>query len=101
MTMIAHVYFSLFSSPTQAYANVSGDLEIKSPVEVGAHIAVLLSKERDCSVYSLKIQSVTSADGKEKQMLGLEDVIAESLEDASQLGKRFETEAGLFCDVYD
>jgi len=35
------------------------------------------------------------------RVIGLEDVIAESLEDASQLGKRFETEAGLFCDVYD
>jgi len=99
--MIVHVYFSLYSSPTEAYGSVSGDLDLEPPFVVGTHVTVLRPKEQDWLSGSLTVESVTHEVNLEKTMIGLEDVIAQSPEDASRLARRFETEAGLFCDIYD
>ncbi len=99
--MIVHIFFSLFSSSTKAYGSVSGDFEVPEPIEKGQYVAVLRSAAGDWFDGSLKVMSIASLPHRQELLVGLEDIVTESSDDAARLGKRFEVEAGLFCDPYD
>lgn len=99
--MIVGIDFSLFSSPTKAYGNVTGDVHIDGPVQEGDEVRVLRPEEGDWFVGSLKVVSISRMLDDSKLLIGLQDVVARTPEDAARLCVRFEREAGLFCDVYD
>jgi hypothetical protein len=98
--MIVHIDFSLFSSPTDAYGNVTGDLDIDEPV-LGAEVRIFRSDDGDWFSGILKIVSITQMLNNPKLLIGLQDVVAHTREDAARIGARLEHEAGLFCDVYE
>ena len=91
--------FSLFSSPTKAYGTVTGNINVPDAVRVGDVVAVLVPREGDW--FSGKLRVVSEAQHDQRIVLGLEDLVASSPEEAVHLATRFENEAGLFCDVYD
>lgn len=86
-----NIDFSIFASPTDAYGNVTGEIDLPRPPEVG--------------------QPITLLDGVEQQidhliplgddiLVGLNDVVFGSRQEAERFGSRLETILGLFCVVY-
>ncbi len=98
--MIVSIDFSLFSSPTKAYGNVTGDVDIDGAVQEGDEVRVLHPEEGDWFVGSLRVVSISRMPDHGKLLIGLQDVVAHTPEDAARLCVRLEREAGLFCDVY-
>ncbi|GHT83780.1 hypothetical protein AGMMS49543_12220 [Betaproteobacteria bacterium] len=99
--MIVSIDFSLFSSPTKAYGNVTGDICIDGSVQVGDDVRILQPEEGDWFTGSLKVISISKIPGDSKLLIGLQDVVTRTPEDAARLCFRFKREIGWFCDVYD
>lgn len=93
--------FSLFSSPTEAYGNVSGKLDNQNSLSEGDEIDLLLPREGDWFSGRLRVVAVTQLPNDNGLLVRLEPLVAHSREEAVRLGGRFEHEAGLFCDVYE
>jgi hypothetical protein len=86
--------FSIFDSPTHAYGNVTGEIDIPHSPRVGEKVA-LLDKQ-------LTIISLTDVlNGNGGCVVGLEDIVLESKIEAENLAKRMDVELGLFCVAYD
>ncbi len=98
--MIVNIFFSVFSSSTKAYGSVSGRFEVPESIEKGQDVVVLHSAAGDWFDGSLKVDSITRVPNQQELLVSLRDVVAKSSDDAARLGKRFEVEAGLFCDAY-
>jgi hypothetical protein len=87
--------FSIFDSPIHAYGNVTGELEFSAIPEPGAEVRLL-----DNLV--LKVTSVSRVEGIEGQVLvGLDDVVCYSQSMAENIGRRLESDLGLFCVAYN
>jgi hypothetical protein len=87
--------FSIFDSPTHAYGNVTGELEFSYIPQLGEEVGLLDN-------LALKVTSVSCVHGvEEKFLIGLEDIVYLSQPMAEHIGKRLESELGLFCVVYD
>jgi hypothetical protein len=99
--VIVNIFFSLFSSSTKAYGSVSGRFEVPESIEKGHDVLVLHSEAGDWFGGTLKVESITRVPNQQELLVGLRDVVAKSSDDAARLGKKFEVEAGLFCDPYD
>ena len=99
--MHATVDFSLFSDPSIAYACISGPLNVGESLHEGDQVRVLPSKPGDSFSGVLRVTSVVRLEGGAGGIVvGLEDVVVYSPEDARALAARFECEAGFFVDVY-
>ena len=85
--------FSLFDSPSGAYGNVTGDIELDHLPYVGEKVA--LPRNACC----LKVTHLTELDGN--TLIGLEDMVFSSHAAAAAFANRVETEAGLFCVRYE
>ena len=95
------VDFSLFSDPSTAYAGVSGPLDVDESIREGDLVRVLPTKQGDSFSGVLRVTSVVQFEGGGGGVVvGLDDVVLYSVEDAKALAARFEREAGLFVDVY-
>lgn len=100
--MIASIDFSLFHSPTGALGNVTGEIRIPNSVVVGDEVLLLESGVGDWCSGKLRVTSVAQfPDDPGKLLIGLEDVVAPSLDMARRLVARLENEAGLFFDEYE
>lgn len=99
--MKVDVFFSLFSSPSKAYGSVTGTLDIDEPFELGKRVRVLQSAPDDWFDGVMDIEILTEVPVHHRPLVGLGAIVAQSEEDAARLGRRFETEAGLFSDPYD
>lgn len=100
--MVATIDISIFSSPTKALGNVTGDIEVPDSIHVGDRIRVLPSKKGSPFSGELKVISVVSRQGfSGRLLLRLEDIVFDSVEEARELAARFENEAGLFFDQYE
>lgn len=93
--------FSLFSSPTEAYGNVSGKLDTHNSLSEGDEIDLLLPQEGDWFTGRLRVMTIAQLPNDDGPLVRLEPLVAHSREEAVYLGGRFEREAGLFCDVYE
>ncbi len=85
--------FSLFDSPTGAYGNVTGEIEIDHLPKIGDEIAL------PRNVCCLKVTHLTELDGA--TLIGLDDMVFESHSAAAAFAERLENEAGLFCVRYE
>jgi len=97
--------FSIFDSPTTAFGNVTGSVDVLSPLSVGDVIDLCVDGKHmghlgDFSG-KLKVISVVQVGDSGAQLYGLEDVVVASLGEAQELAKRLEVELGLFCVDYD
>ena len=99
--MIAIIDFSIFNSPTEAYGNVTGKIAVPDSVNVGDEVLVL----KNCPVKGfggrLRVSSMSQTDSRSDGLLiGLDDIVLESLDDARALAQELENQAGLFVDPY-
>lgn len=99
--MIVDIDFSLFSSPTKAYGRISGNFRIEFMINEGDELRILREVESDWFSGVLKVASIAYMHDDDKPLIGLQDVVAQNREDAMRLSRRFEKEAGLFCDQYE
>jgi hypothetical protein len=79
---------------------VTGNITVPDTVSVGEEVSVLPPSNNDWFTGRLKVVSVQH-DEESGFVLGLEDLVVHSPEEAAQLAARFQSEAGLFCDVYE
>ena len=97
--------FSIFDSPTTAFGNVSGSVDVAWPPSVGDVIDLCADGKHvghlgDFSG-KLKVISMVQVDDSGRLLYGLEDVVVASLGEAQELAKRLEGDLGLFCVDYD
>jgi hypothetical protein len=102
--MLVHIDFSIFSSPTEAYGNVTGNLDVPDAIRKGDVISILMEgNDRFVKGFSgkLRVVSVDYLEGESRKMLiGLDDVVVDSLEDAKELVRQLQEAVGLFFDPY-
>jgi hypothetical protein len=84
--------FSIFESPTRAYGNVTGELELESLPSVGTIVEILQG------TLVLRVQLINEVNGR--PVIIFDDVVAESPKYAALLAERLERDAGLFCPGY-
>lgn len=84
--------FSIFESPTRAYGNVTGELELESLPPVGTVVEILQG------TLALRVQLINEVNGR--PVIMFDDVVAESPEHAASLAERLERDEGLFCPGY-
>lgn len=84
--------FSLFESPTRAYGNVTGELNLEFVPYFGATVTLLRG------TLPLRVQLINTVDGRD--IILFDDVMADSPEHAALLAERLEQEEGLFCPPY-
>lgn len=105
LIMQIDIDFSIFDSPSTAYGNVTGSVEVQSPPSVGDVVDLCAAGHPLKSVGGfsgkLKVISVTQVDDSGDLLYGLEDVVVTSRVEAQELGKQLETELGLFCVDYE
>lgn len=86
--------FSIFSSPTEAFGNATGELDFPSPPVIGQVVELVAG-------ISVKIKTISSnLEGWTGTSLGLDDIVLEPNESAHELAKRLEVEMGLFVVPY-
>ena len=99
--MIGNIDFSLYSSPTTAYGNVVGEIDIDESIQKGDEIPLLATGAYEWFSGKLKVRSVHPSDEPGRLLIELEDVVAPTKADAAILAKRLQVEAGLFFDAYE
>ena len=85
--------FSLFDSPSGAFGNVTGEIELDDLPYVGDEVPL------PRNVCWLKVTHLTELDGA--TLIGLEDMVFNSHADAAAFAEWLENEAGLFCIRYE
>ena len=86
--------FSIFSSPTEAYGNATGEIELRLPPRIGQTVDLV------CGV-QLKITSFAeNVDGWTGVGIGLEDMVFNSREEARDFALRLESELNFFVVTY-
>lgn len=108
--MKLNIIFSIFDSPTSAFANVSGDIELPSLPRVGDEVMLFSNDEshlflgfagRDRFAGSLHVESIVPLEGSHDEVtVILEDVVMDSKEAALELTSKLESKWGLFCLEY-
>ncbi|GKS87126.1 hypothetical protein AVMA1855_23260 [Acidovorax sp. SUPP1855] len=99
--MIVNIDFSIFSAPTRACGNVTGELDVSHEIRIGDEVAVLSSGPVKGFTGRLKVISIIcSEDGYKRISLALEDVVFESIEEVDILIRSLEKEGKLFFDSY-
>lgn len=87
--------FSIFSSPTEAYGNVKGEIEFPSTPALGQVVELVDGKR-------LRITSLcTEMEGWVGSVVGLDDIVFDSKADAREFAIRLEKELDLFVVPYD
>ncbi len=99
--MIANIDFSIFCSPTKAYGNVTGRINVSDSVGVGDQVVVLESASVQGFSGCLRVLSILQPEGVAANLtLSLDDVVLDSVEAANTLIQQLESEVGLFFDPY-
>lgn len=97
--------FSIFDSPTTAFGNVTGCVEVPSPPNVGDVVDLCADGQPLKPVLGfagkLKVISVAQVDDSGDRLYGLEDVVVGSRMEAQELAKQLEAVLGLFCVGYE
>lgn len=86
--------FSLFASPTRAFGNVTGEMEFPSPPVLGQFVELVDGKRTKITTL------VSDFEGWVGTVVGLDDVVLESEEDARVFAKRLESVLDLFVVPY-
>lgn len=86
--------FSIFDSPTHAYGNVTGEINLPTQPVVDQEIVLDKTKRKIISL-------TTSLTNSARTIVGLDDIVVSSKREAELLANRLETELGLFCIAYD
>jgi len=106
--MKASIDFSIFTRKEGAFGNVSGEISVLTPPQIGDSISFLFPKEGlsiDPSIgFSgfLKVtERIISANQDDQPlMLALSDITLETKSDALGLAEYFESAFDLFCVTY-
>lgn len=99
--MIANINFSLFYSQTGAFGNVTGDIDVPEDVAIGDEVFVLKSDEANWFSGKLRVATLNRSPDDRSLLLGLDDVVGPSRQEAVQLVIQLEKNAGLFFDQYE
>jgi hypothetical protein len=102
--MKAYVDFSIYCSPSSAYGNLSGFIDVSTPLIIGEVLNLFpnkLIKLKSHFSDELHIKSITLDEQlKCIVLIELEDVVFSSVERAEMLGAELEFELGLFFVKY-
>jgi len=98
--MIGNINFSLYSSPTTAYGNVVGEIEVDELIQKGDDVAICVVEPDEWFLGKLKVQSVHPSSEPDRLLIELEDVVAPTKVDAAALARKLGG-AGLFVDIYE
>jgi hypothetical protein len=104
--MKINIDFSILYSPTGAFGNVTGKLELPAPPKIGDVITLFKDNMTEFGPEfsgSLRVDSITSVHSEivDTEIFDLEFVVLNSYEKAKKLANRLETECGLFCPEYE
>ena len=103
--MNIYVDFTIFSSPTSAYGNVSGVIKMAAVPSVGTSVILLHSVPENFRPFTgaLKATSIDEAatDLDIVASLLLEDIVLSTQSAAEELASLLERECSLFCDPYE
>lgn len=94
--MIVNIDFTIFSSPVKAHGNVTGKIEVLKNHKIGDFFEIL---NNDFSI-KLKIISINILDQASPVILGLDDVVFSSVEEAEGLVNNLEKIPNIFFDKY-
>lgn len=85
---------SIFSSPTEAFGNATGEIELSSPPVLGQLVDLVDGRR-------VKITSLASDfEGWGGSEVGLDDIVLESKEAAREFARRLESELDFFVVPY-
>ena len=84
--------FSVFASPTEAYGNVTGELDFARVPETGDKLRLF---------DDLELAIVSLIPHQDTFPVGLDDIVFGSRREAQLCGRRLEELLDLFCVVYD
>jgi hypothetical protein len=76
MQMIGNIDFSLYSSPTTAYGNVAGEIDVDEFIRKENEIPLLVGGANEWFSGRLKVRSVHPSDEPDRLLIELEDVVA-------------------------
>jgi hypothetical protein len=104
--MKINIDFSIFYSPSGAFGNVTGQVELPAPPEIGDVIVLFkdhISEFAPEFSGSLRVESIVPVHSEivDTEIFDLEFVVLNSYEKAKKLADRLETECGLFCPEYE
>jgi hypothetical protein len=105
--MKIYIDFSIFDSPTSAFGNITGELDLAEIPVVGSKVTfehnglLCLSPHFMGSLRIISVQSGKDIDGNEMPSVGLEDVVVSSRVEAADLANKLNRELGLFIDISD
>lgn len=94
-----HVDFSLYFSPSDPYANVTGYVELASYPCVGELFQVIDESEEGPALF-LRIDAVCDAGAEDSGSIALEDYVVNGRESAERLGERLDRETSYHVYVY-
>lgn len=99
--MIVNIDFTVFKSPTEAYGNFTGKLRVPDAINVGDEIKLIGDNYSEDVCFKIRVTSkVELNDNPGEVILGLDDVVFNSLSDASDFVNKIESNLGLFFDYY-
>ena len=93
------VDFTVFESPTKAYARVSGLIDAPSDTVVGSEIS--LTDKRGNVLADLRVGFVSKVEPNGGFVFGLDGVVMASREDAEAFCKNLKDQTGLDYDSVD
>jgi len=100
--MKIRIDFSLFASPTDAYGNVTGLLELPNTPQIGDRITLAGHEFRVEHVNHFDFEFAGLKGGDAKGIsIGLDDLVLTSRGEAKEFASRLERETGLMCDEYE
>jgi len=94
-----HVDMSLYSSPSDPYANVTGYAELASYPCVGELFQLINESDTGPALF-LRIESVRDAGAEDSGSIALEDYVVDGRESAERLGERLDRETDFHVYVY-
>ncbi len=101
--MKSYIDFSIFVFSKGAYGNVTGDIDLPSIPKIGDMVQLFEDDAHLEFPGQLRVTSITSvpANGPDDVVIGLEDVVVNSMDMAKDLATKLENECGLFFVEYD
>jgi hypothetical protein len=100
--MKIYIDFTVFASPTEAYSNVSGELDWPDLPRVGDWVDVRADKPAPQEMPpTLRVTGVLAETPEYALIVMLDGVVTSSRSQAATVGQFCVENLGLYCDVYD
>ena len=105
--MKVYIDFSIFDSPTSAFGNITGELDVAESPVVGSKVTfehnglLFVTPGFPGSLRVISMQVGIDLNGNEMPSVALDDVVVGSRAEAADLADQLNRGFGLFVDIYD